>query len=214
MSLLDPAAEKPPLQIRRYVIVLIAVIATYAAFAAVFPGFLWYPIVYHSELNAVHKFMNAVAAGDMQRAYGLWSPSPSYTQKDFLSDWGPDGYYGPVKSFNVKDTYHPPKGSSGLVVIVEVSPYPTFPEKDDMVKQSKTKEVRLWVEFKDRSIQFPPPQFASLGGDASFVDQHHRDVISNGENATAGGALQSLLIGCRLDRSFAERTNEHFEQFL
>jgi hypothetical protein len=188
VSLLDPAAEKPASKIRLYVIVVIAVVATYAAFAAVFPNVLWYPIIYHSELNATHKFMNAVAAGDMPRAFGMWSPSPSYTQKDFESDWGPDGYYGPVKSFNLKDTYRP-GGSSGLVVIVQVSPYQPFPEKDDMVKQSKTKEVRLWVEFKDHSIQFPPPQFALVHINPRFVDKHDRNIVANGVNAAAGRAL-------------------------
>ena len=34
----------------------------------------------------------------------MWSPSESYSLKDFEGDWGPDGYYGPVKSFNVTGT--------------------------------------------------------------------------------------------------------------
>jgi hypothetical protein len=189
VSLLDPAAEKPPSKIRPYVIILIAIVATYAAFAAVFPTVLWYPIIYHSELTAANNFMKAVAAGDLRRAYGMWSPSPSYTQQDFESDWGPDGYYGPVKSFNLKDTYRPPNGSSGLVVIVQLSPYQPFPEKDDMVKQSKTKEVRLWVEFKDNSIQFPPPQFASLRIEPRLIEQHNRDIVPNGIDATASRTL-------------------------
>jgi hypothetical protein len=189
VSLLGVTEDKPPSRMRRYVIVLIAVLATYAAFAAVFPAVLWYPIIYHSELSATQKFLSTLVAGDMQSAYSLWSPSSSYSLKDFGSDWGPDGYYGPVKSFNLKDTYRPPNGSSGIVVIVQVSPYQPFPEKDDMVKQSKTKEVRLWVEFKDHTIEFPPPQFASLGVDRSFVDEHYRNVVANGIDATAGRAF-------------------------
>lgn len=116
---------------------------------------LWYLLRYHTEKTTIHHFLIAVAAGDMQQAYKIWKPSPSYTLQDFLQDWGPDGYYGPVKSFNLKDTDRL-KGSSGVVLTVEVSPYQPFPDKDDALKQSKTKEVKLWVEFKDQSISFPP----------------------------------------------------------
>jgi hypothetical protein len=189
VSLLDATAEKAPSSIRRYVIIVIAVVATYAAFAGVFPSVLWYPIVYHSQLSATNRFMKALEAGDMQQAYSLWSPSPSYSLKDFEGDWGPDGYYGPVKSFNLKDSYHPPNGSSGLVVIVQVSPYQPFPEKDDMVKQNKTKEVRLWVDFKDHLIQFPPPQFASLSVNPRVAHDHHRNIAANRVDAPAGRAL-------------------------
>ena len=160
MSLLLQGQDKPPSRIRRYILVLIGAVATYAIFAAILPRFLWYPIIYHSELKAVHRFMNAVAAGNMQKAYGMWNASPSYSLKDFEDDWGQDGYYGPVMSFNMKDTFRPPNGSSGIVVIVETSPYKPFPDKDDAVKQNKTKEVHLWVQFKDRSIEYPPPQYA------------------------------------------------------
>jgi hypothetical protein len=162
VGLLDATELRPPSRIRRYAIIVVAVIATYAAFAGVLPRFFWYPIYYYSELHATHKFMNAVAAGDVQRAYGMWNASPSFSLKDFSDDWGPDGYYGPVKSFNVKDIYRPPNGSTGLVVIVEVSPYQQFPEKDDAVKQNKTKEVHLWIQLKDRTIEYPPPQYSEV----------------------------------------------------
>lgn len=209
MGLLDATEEKPPSKLKRYLITLLVFI--------LFAGAgIWYLLRYHAEKTATYHFLNAVVSGNMQQAYSMWSPSPSYTLKDFLADWGPDGYYGPVKSFNVKDTYRPPNGSSGVVVIVEVSPYQPFPEKDDVVKQNKTKEVRLWVEFKDRSIQFPPPQFdhASLGVDPRFVNKHDRNIVSNGVDAPTSRAFQALLVGRRGDRCFAERTNEHVQQFL
>jgi hypothetical protein len=59
----------------------------------------------------------------------------------------------------VTGTYRPPSGSSGVVIIVDVSPYTPFPEKDDALKQSKSKRVRLWVQFSNYSVQFPPPQY-------------------------------------------------------
>jgi len=152
VGLLDGTDEHPASKLRRYLIsgaVLVALVA----------GGLWWMLRYHGEKVAVHHFLNAVVAGNMQQAYGLWSRSESYSLKDFEGDWGPDGYYGPVKSFNVTGTYRPPDGSSGVVVIVDVSPYQPFPDKDDAARQSKSKEVRLWVQFKDHSLQFPPPQF-------------------------------------------------------
>lgn len=115
---------------------------------------LWWLLRYHTEKVTVYHFLSAVEAGDMQRAYQTWKPVPSYTFDRFLEDWGPNGYYGPVKSFNVKDTDHP-AGCACVDVIVQVNPDHPFPEKDDVVGQAKTKEVKLRVEYSDQSIGFP-----------------------------------------------------------
>jgi hypothetical protein len=151
VGLLDATEEHPQSKLRRYLIMVLALLV-------IGGGTIWWLLRYHGEKVAVFHFLNAVVSGDMPKAYGMWSRSESYSLKDFEGDWGADGYYGPVKSFNVKGTYRPPDGSSGVVVIVDVSPYQPFPDKDDALKQSKSKEVRLWVQFKDRSVQFPPPQ--------------------------------------------------------
>ena len=100
--------------------------------------------------------MNAVVAGNMQQAYQIWKPSPSYTFKDFQDDWGPNGYYGPVKSFQRDEDRTICAGASGVEIKIELSPYQPFPEDNEMLKQSKTKEVTLWVQLKDESISFPP----------------------------------------------------------
>jgi hypothetical protein len=42
------------------------------------------------------------------------------------------------------------------VIIVELSPFAPFPSAHDVLKQSKTKEVRLQVEYKDQSLGFAP----------------------------------------------------------
>ncbi len=152
MGLLDATEEHPASKLRRYVITILV-------FVLLGGGGLWWLLRYHAEKTAVYHFLNAVVAGNMQQAYSLWSPSPSYSLKDFQGDWGPDGYYGPVRSFNVTGTYRPPTGSSGVVVIVDVSPYQPFPEKDDALRQSKSKEIRLWVQLKDHLVQFPPPPY-------------------------------------------------------
>jgi len=125
-----------------------------AVFIALGSAGLWWVLRYHTEKVTIHHFLSAVAAGDLQRAYQIWKPAPSYSFKDFQDDWGPNGYYGPVKSFNVKDTDHPSQCSC-VDVIVQVSPYQPFPEKDDFVKQAKTKEFKIRVEYGDQSMSFP-----------------------------------------------------------
>jgi hypothetical protein len=152
VGLLDATEEHPHSKLRRYLIMV-------AVFALLVGGTMWWFLRFHAEKVAVHHFLNAVVAGNMPQAYGMWSPSESYSLKDFEGDWGADGYYGPVKSFNLVKTWRPPGGSSGVVVTVDVSPYQPFPDKDDYAKQSKSKEVRLWVQFSNDAIEFPPPQY-------------------------------------------------------
>lgn len=149
MGLLDSTEEHPHSRLRRYLI-------TTVVFILLVAGGLWYMLRYHQEKATVRHFLDTVVAGNMERAYQLWKPQPAYSFKDFLEDWGPNGYYGPVKSYHFEDAERPKGGSSGVIVVFEVSPYQPFPDNNDSVKQNKTKEVRVWVEFKDQSMSYPP----------------------------------------------------------
>ena len=155
MTLFDVRPERPPSRFRRYTIRVIAVVVTIVIFVVAFPRYFWYPLVYRSEVKTVAVFMDAVVAGDMQHAYQLWKPLASYSYKDFLDDWGPGGYYGPVKSYRIRRPEHLKHGSAADIP-VDVSPYRPFPPDDDPIKQNKTKTVELWVDFKDHSISFAP----------------------------------------------------------
>ncbi len=148
MVLFDPIEEHPHARSRRRAI-LIVVLIVFTALG------LWWVLRYHKERVTILHFMNAVIAGDMQQAYQIWKPSPSYSMKDFVDDWGPNGYYGPIQSFHVAKTEHL-RGGSGVEIKIRLSPYKPFPDDNDAVKQSKTKEVTLWVQFNDQSISFPP----------------------------------------------------------
>jgi hypothetical protein len=150
VGIFDSSEEHPPAKLRRYLI-------TVVAFAAAVFFFLWYPmgLRFHKERSTVHHFMNALVAGNLQEAYRTWKPSPSYAMKDFLEDWGPDGYYGPVKSYKIESSEGVKNGSSAAITVA-VSPYQPFPEESDEVKQSKTQKITLWVDPKDESISFPP----------------------------------------------------------
>ena len=155
MVLFDAKEQRPPSKVLRYFYTVLGTVVTIAVFVAVFPGYLWYPFIYYREKNTARHFLNEVVAGDMKQAYQIWQPTSSYTYPRFMEDWGPEGYYGPVKSFRMERPEHIKNGSSANI-IVDVSPYQPFPADDDMVKQNHTKQVQLWVEFKDQSISFPP----------------------------------------------------------
>ncbi len=148
-----PQQELHPSKVRRYIIT--AVVAVILAFV-----FLWFwpgNLRYYKEKDTVRLFLNEVSAGNMQRAYQIWKPSASYSFKDFLDDWGPNGYYGPVRSYHVEREVRRGGGSNGLDVIVEVSPDKPFPFDGSAAEQNKTKEIDLFVRFSDKSLSFPPP---------------------------------------------------------
>ncbi len=147
MTLLDPPPIRPE-KSRALAITITALVMV--GLVVLFFVFRYYP-----EQKAVSNFFMAVVAGDMNKAYELWKPSSSYTQKDFLADWGPEGYYGPVKSFKVIDA-KAPKNSNAIRVNVAVSPFSPMPDANDAEKSRKTKVVTLWVQPSDKSLSFPP----------------------------------------------------------
>jgi hypothetical protein len=150
VGILDSSAEEPKSKALRYVV-------SGVALAAMIAGALWYFLRFAPEKHTVEHFMNAVVAGDSQQAYKIWRPNPSFTYQDFLAFWGPKGYYSPIKSFRIESAEVPPKGGSGVVVVVELSAYSPFPKPEESVKFAQNQEARLWVERSDQSLSFPPP---------------------------------------------------------
>jgi hypothetical protein len=150
MGLLDAGAEEPKSKALRYGISGIVLVLLLGASA-------WYFLRYTPEKHTVEHFMNAVVAGDSQQAYQIWHPHESFSYKDFLSFWGPNGYYSPIKSYRIESAEVPPKGGTGVVIVVELSEYDTFPKADETLKSARNREVQLWVERSDKSMSFPPP---------------------------------------------------------
>ena len=150
MGLLDAGAEEPRSKALRYVISGIVLALLIAAS-------LWYFTRYSTEKRTVERFMRAVATGDTQQAYQIWHPHTGFSYQDFLSFWGPNGYYSPIKSFRMESAEVPPKGGSGVVIVVEISEYDTFPKPEETIKSARNREVQLWVERSDQSMSFPPP---------------------------------------------------------
>ncbi len=147
MTLLDPPPVTP--QKSRAMAFTVAAVSLAAIVT------LWFVFRYYPEKKAAEHFFNALVAGNTDRAYQLWKPGPSYLKKDFLADWGPEGYYGPVKSYEILKTSSP-HGANAVDVRVAVSPFSPMPDVSDAEKSRKTKVVSVWVITSDKSLSFPP----------------------------------------------------------
>lgn len=147
MTLLDPPPVKPEKSR--------AMAFTVAAVSVALLVVLWFVFRYYPEKKAADHFFTALAEGNTDLAYKLWKPAPSYSLKDFLADWGPEGYYGPVKSYEILKTCAP-HSSNAVDVSVAVSPFSPMPQPGDEEKSRKTKVVSVWVVTSDKSLSFPP----------------------------------------------------------
>ncbi len=150
MGLLDAGAEEPQSKALRYVVSATALVIFLAVGA-------WYFLRYTPEKRTAERFMQAVATGNSQQAYQIWHPHPNFSYQDFLSFWGPNGYYSPIKTYRIESAEVPPKGGSGVVIVVEISAYEPFPKPEETIKFAQNREVQLWVERSDQSLSFPPP---------------------------------------------------------
>lgn len=147
MSLLNPPAEsanKP--NVMKYTMIAITL-------ALIIGG--WLLFRFYPEKRAVNRFFDALVAGDTSRAYQLWKPSGSYKMGDFMADWGPNGYYGPVKSYEILRA-SAPKSSNGVIINVAVSPLSPMPGANDPDKSRRTKTISLWVDTDSKALSFSP----------------------------------------------------------
>ncbi|MDP9146413.1 MAG: hypothetical protein M3N22_02040 [Acidobacteriota bacterium] len=147
MTLLDAPAGKPEKSR--------AMAFTIVALAAVVVLLLYFGLRYYPEKRAAEHFFDALVADDTATAYQLWKPGSSYGMKDFMADWGPEGYYGPVKSYKILKVQQP-RRANAIAVRVAISPFSPMPDSSDQEKNRKTKVVSVWVLTSDKSFSFPP----------------------------------------------------------
>ncbi len=107
-------------------------------FLILLSGYLYYTFKNYPEERQAKRFFTAVAQHNYEEAYRIWQPSRSYTYKDFLQDWGENGFQGPVQNFRI--TGSTARGT-GVVVRVRINDKQNF---------------SLWVETRDKSLSFPP----------------------------------------------------------
>jgi len=148
MSLLEPPADiEKKSRALAFTVAACVVIAIIA---------VWFVLRFYPEKKAAEQFFNAVVAGDMNTAYQLWKPGPSYKMQDFVADWGPTGYYGPVKSYEIMKAKSPTGSTTSVEIRVAISPFSPMPSANDPEKSQKTKVVTVWIDSKDKSFSFPP----------------------------------------------------------
>jgi hypothetical protein len=148
MTLLEPQPE--PSHKRRHLRFVAGALVILAA-VVLYLTFRFYP-----EQRAAQKFFDALAAGDTTKAYQLWQAAPSYRFPDFLTDWGPNGYYGPVKSYKIMKVKAADGSASSVVVEVALSPFAPLPDASDAEKSRRTKVVTVWMNTENKAFSFPP----------------------------------------------------------
>src|SRR5260221_12815620 len=148
MALLEPPVETSNrsrhLKFVAGALVVLAAVVLYLTFR-------FYP-----EQRAAQRFFDALVAGDMKTAYQLWKPQPSYRMQDFLADWGPYGYYGPVKSYKILKISEPKGSRNSVAVEGAVSPFSPMPEASDAEKSRRNRVVPVWMNTDGKSVSFPP----------------------------------------------------------
>jgi len=148
MTIFEPPAETS--HKRRHMLFVVGALVLIAAIATYY-GFRFYP-----EQRAAQHFFDALVAGDINKAYQLWKPQPSYRIQDFTTDWGPYGYYGPVKSYKIVQLSAPHGSANNVEVEVAVSPFSPMPDPSDGEKSRRTRVVTVWLNSNDKSFSFPP----------------------------------------------------------
>jgi hypothetical protein len=63
------------------------------ALVLIFIGGLAYKFANFREEGRVRQFVEKIETGQFESAYQDWDASSHYTMKDFLEDWGKEGYY-------------------------------------------------------------------------------------------------------------------------
>lgn len=151
MTLLDTNTQSEPSKRPYYIILCVLVV-----FIIVF--LVWRAVRFDGEQKTATSFFTALSVGNMEQAYAIWKPAESYSLKDFEDAWGPSGYLGPVKSFQIESASAPHQSDSSVAVTVLVSPFQPFP-KDNSAEANKTKTVVIWINRTSHSLSFPPPTF-------------------------------------------------------
>jgi hypothetical protein len=84
------------------------------AFVLIFLSGVLYKYANYKEERRVRQFMEVVQSGQYDSAYQQWDADGRYTMKDFLQDWGKDGYFTKgMRNARIVDS----NGKGGAVVV-------------------------------------------------------------------------------------------------
>ncbi len=114
MTLLDAKPPKPKNGIGKYIPLPLLIIII-----AAIVGLVTYSLWNYPEQRAVSRFLTTLERSDYQKAYKLWQPAPSYQFSDFMHDWGPEGDYGRIRTFEILSAKS--KGATTVLVYVSIN---------------------------------------------------------------------------------------------
>src|SRR5690349_1087571 len=84
------------------------------ALVLIFVGGVAYKFANFREERRVRQFVEAIRYGNYEAAYQNWDADSRYNMKDFLQDWGKEGYYTKgMRDATVTDS----NGKGGSVVV-------------------------------------------------------------------------------------------------
>ena len=105
-------------------------------------GILIYFFANFREEKTIQKYFETLRQGNLPEAYQLWGPTDEYTYCDFMIDWGPKGYYGKIKRFEIVSSK---SQGTGVVIMVQLN--------------NLRKPIGFWVKRKTQKIGFSPIAF-------------------------------------------------------
>jgi len=114
---------------------------------------LWFNRYWPQE-RRVEQFFAQLKTQRYEAAYGTWTHDPGWKQhperyqrypyERFYMDWGPQGEWGIIHSYQIVGAQRPRSGSSGVVVGVRLN--------------HQKRLCSLWVEFKGNTLSFSPDE--------------------------------------------------------
>ena len=105
----DHVAPKPGMPLQRKLSIAVALFVVVS-----FGGFLIWKFINYREESRVTGFLDAIAHGQYDRAYASWDADDRYKMKDFLEDFGSEGFY--TKNMHSARVVNS-KGQGGAVVV-------------------------------------------------------------------------------------------------
>src|SRR5262249_32387370 len=82
-------------------------------------GYAAYHFANYREEGRVRRFLDDVRAGHYDVAYGGWDTDGRYSMKDFLADWGKEGFY--TRGMETARVVDSNTSGSAVVVYVDLS---------------------------------------------------------------------------------------------
>jgi len=125
----------------------------------------------YPEKKAYRDFFGRLVAVDTNKASELWKPRHVYRMSDFAADWGPGGYYGPVKRLQNHEP-KAPKQSNSIEVHVALSPFSPCLDQSDAEKSSKNPRRDPLGLPSDKSLSFRRSSPRASATEACFFRAH------------------------------------------